>query len=122
MKHKVILVLLDGLNYEVARHALGHLLLNELLLAKQAFANYIIRIQIAYGFVFLQLCVQDRLGGLRIVCFIVSMTAVPDQVDQKILLEAVTVLAGHPYDSQTCLWIVCVDADDWYVESFSQIA
>jgi predicted AlkP superfamily pyrophosphatase or phosphodiesterase len=25
MKHKVILVLLDGLNYEVARHALGHL-------------------------------------------------------------------------------------------------
>ena len=25
MKHNVILVVLDGLNYEVARHALGHL-------------------------------------------------------------------------------------------------
>jgi len=25
MKHKVILVVLDGLNYDVARHAMGHL-------------------------------------------------------------------------------------------------
>ncbi|MCF5101832.1 alkaline phosphatase family protein, partial [Pseudomonas proteolytica] len=25
MKHNVILVVLDGLNYEVARHAMGHL-------------------------------------------------------------------------------------------------
>ncbi|MCF5742819.1 alkaline phosphatase family protein, partial [Pseudomonas syringae] len=25
MKHNVILIVLDGLNYEVARHAMGHL-------------------------------------------------------------------------------------------------
>ncbi|RMV06081.1 hypothetical protein ALP17_05242 [Pseudomonas savastanoi] len=25
MKHNVILIVLDGLNYDVARHAMGHL-------------------------------------------------------------------------------------------------
>lgn len=98
--------LLEGL----LQHTLGlgnhvlHLIGCNDLLALQAF-----RINAVDGRVVADLAINHRLGGFRIIHLIMAVPAVPDQINQEILLEQMAVSAGHTDGSNTGFGVVGID-------------
>jgi hypothetical protein len=87
-----------------------------------ALLHQAVRIQLSRRRVLADLRVHHRLGCGRLVGLVVTETAVADQVDHDVLVEALPVIQRLARDKDHCLRIVSIDVENWGLEHLGHIA
>src|SRR5687768_8758483 len=71
---------------------------------------------------FIDLAIHYRLRKTRFISFVMTITAIADQVDHKILMEFMSVGERGARGLGTGLWIICINVNYGNFKSFRQIA
>lgn len=81
----------------------------------------LICVESAHGRVLLDHVVHDGLRVARFVAFVVSVTAIADQVDDDVLVEGRSILDGEPRTARHRLRIVAVDVEDGCLDGLGDV-
>ncbi len=92
-----------------------------LLVGENALVGELLLVQLANGWVSVDLLDHQRLGVRRLVLLVVTEAAVADEVDQHVLAEAAAVGERQPHRGDRRLRVVGVDVDDRHVEPLREV-
>ena len=79
-------------------------------------------VQLANAAALCNCLVHKRLGVTRVVAFVVSVTAVANEVNHYVFMELLAIVKCQTSYTHARFWIICVHMENWRLNGFCNIA
>ena len=79
-------------------------------------------IQLANAAALCNCLIHKRLGVTRVVAFVVSVTAIANEVDDHVFMELLAVIKCQTRNTHASFWVVSIHMENWRLNSFCNIA